>query len=421
MTESALRDRPTLADARLAGRLIDRCSLIGRSPAMARLRDIVARVAPSLAPVIVTGPSGSGKEAVARAIHAGSNRAAKPFIAINCGAIAPDLIESELFGHEKGAFTGASCRRVGRFEEADGGTLFLDEIGDMRPDMQVKLLRVLEDGLVHRVGGGRPVPVNVRIVSATHRNVLAEVDAGHFREDLYFRLGVLIVRTPSLAEHAGDISELIAHFQKTMGCEGQVRFDASALARLERHDWPGNVRELRNVIERAGVLFAGSSLSAAGVDHLLGNEPVADVCIPARPISALATPVDSAVPMINLKGLMEALERQHIASALKAADGVVAEAARLLTLKRTTLIEKMRKYGLIDCEADDAKAQTPKFVALGPAHRKGPALRKRDDRQARATLNTACNSYVTSAASLACSAFSQNVYVVQSIGFGAML
>lgn len=417
MTESARRDRPTLANARRADRVTDRCSLIGRSPAMARLRDIVARVAPSLAPVIITGPSGSGKEAVARAIHAGSNRAGKPFIAINCGAIAPELIESELFGHEKGAFTGASCRRVGRFEEADSGTLFLDEIGDMRPDMQVKLLRVLEDGLVHRVGGGRPVPVNVRIVSATHRNVLAEIEAGRFREDLYFRLGVLIVQTPSLAGHADDIPELIAHFQRNMGREGQVRFEASALARLERHDWPGNVRELRNVIERAAVLFAGSTLSAAGVDQLLGNEPIANVGTPARPISALGPSVHAAVPMINLKSLMEALERQHIASALKAADGVVTEAARLLTLKRTTLIEKMRRHGLIDRESDAAKAQKPKFAALGPAH----MTRKGGDRQSPAMQKAPCNSYVTSVASRASPTFSQNGYVVQSIGFGAIL
>jgi sigma-54 dependent transcriptional regulator, flagellar regulatory protein len=340
-------------DRRTAPRRVDGTAadarLVGRSAAMAHLRDIVARVAPSLAPVLITGPSGSGKEAVARAIHAASDRADKPFIAINCGAIPAELIESELFGHEKGSFTGASGRRIGRFEEAHGGTLFLDEIGDMRADMQVKLLRVLEDGVVQRVGGGTAVPVDVRIVSATHRAVHAEIEAGRFREDLYFRLGVLPVSAPALADRPDDIADLIEHFQTKMGPVGRVRFDAAALATLEAHAWPGNVRELRNIVERARVLFAGELLTSERIGQLFGTVPITNIAYIAqvRPnAKVVVRPHDAHRTPINLKELMEAMELERIQMALDMAEGVVSEAARMLTLKRTTLIEKMRKYGV---------------------------------------------------------------------------
>ncbi len=333
------RGAPTVAGAQI----------VGCSSAMAHLRDIVARIGPSSAPVLICGPSGSGKEAVARAVHAASDRSEKPFVAINCGAIPPELIESELFGHEKGSFTGAVARRIGRFEEADGGTLFLDEIGDMRFDMQVKLLRVLEDGVVHRVGGGAPVAVDVRIVSATHQDVHGAIAAGRFREDLYFRLGVLPVKTPALAERPDDIPDLIGHFQSKMGAAGQVRFEPEAIARLQTHAWPGNVRELRNVIERARALFGGERLNVGHVDQLLGITPISNVVKIAdvRPQATLAIP--SAEPgrtPINLRELLEAMELERIQMALDMAEGVVSEAARMLTLKRTTLIEKMRKYGM---------------------------------------------------------------------------
>ncbi len=350
MAEAIIRSRPAkgAVDRRVDRTAADAC-IVGGSAAMAHLRSIVARVGPSCAPVLVTGPSGSGKEAVARAIHATSARADKPFVAINCGAIPPELIESELFGHEKGSFTGAAGRRIGRFEEAHGGTLFLDEIGDMRFDMQVKLLRVLEDGVVHRVGGGAAVPVDVRIISATHHDVHAEIGAGRFREDLYFRLGVLPVKTPALADRPDDIPDLIEHFQTKMGPVGRVRFDASAMTRLKAHPWNGNVRELRNVIERGRVLFAGETLNSDHVDQLLGFAPISNITYIAkvRPEATIVIPPANAIRSpINLKDLLETMELERIQMALDMADGVVSEAARMLTLKRTTLIEKMRKYGV---------------------------------------------------------------------------
>ncbi len=314
--------------------------IVGSSPAIVHLREMVLRVAPSAASVLITGPSGSGKEATARALHAASPRASRPFVAVNCGAIPVELIESELFGHERGAFTGAVARRIGRFEEACGGTLFLDEIGDMRTDMQVKLLRVLEDGIVQRVGGGAPKRVDVRIVCATHRDLAREICDGRFREDLYFRLSVLPIRTPALADRPGDIHELIDYFQAG-GQKGRVGFDAEGRQVLEAHDWPGNVRELRNFVERARILHGGEMLGGTAVGALLGRG-TAGVRTPIA-IDHRRGAATDRVP-INLKDLLETMELERIQMALDMADGVVSEAARLLTLKRTTLIEKMRKY-----------------------------------------------------------------------------
>jgi sigma-54 dependent transcriptional regulator, flagellar regulatory protein len=342
MTKVLAKPAARRVDETAAGAMI-----IGGTAAIAHLREIVGRVGPSNVPVVISGPSGAGKEMVARAIHAASNRTEKPFVAINCGAIPADLIESELFGHERGAFTGAVGRRIGRFEEAHGGTLFLDEIGDMRFDMQVKLLRVLEDGMIQRVGGGAPVSVDVRIVCATHRDISREISEGRFREDLYFRLGVVTVNAPALAERHADIPLLIEHFQSRMGPAGRVSFSAEAIRRLAAHDWPGNVRELRNVIERARVLFGGETLDGDRIDQLLGHAPLSTV-VPiakARPeFKAVTPPVDPERTPINLKTLLETMELERIQMALDMADGVISEAARLLTLKRTTLIEKMRKY-----------------------------------------------------------------------------
>lgn len=323
--------------------------LIGQSGALRDLRALLERVGASEASVLVTGPSGSGKELVARAIHRASGRCDGAFVALNCGAVPADLMESELFGHERGAFTGALTRRIGRFEEAHGGTLFLDEIGDMRFDMQVKLLRVLEDGLVQRVGGGAPVVADVRIVSATHQDLDGALAAGRFRADLYFRLGVVVIRVPGLAERAEDVPALIAHFQGQRRCGGMARFGPDALARLMAYDWPGNVRELRNVVARADILFAGYQIGAAQVDQLLdarlGRAPAAVQPIQPDLFAALPAVPTAAAP-VDLKRLVERLEQDRIETALTAAGGVISEAARLLTLKRTTLIEKMRKYGV---------------------------------------------------------------------------
>lgn len=336
--------------------------IIGDSAAICRLRDMIARVAASQASVMISGPSGSGKELVARAVHDASVRSGKAFVAINCGAIPSELIESELFGHERGAFTGAHARRIGRFEEANGGTLFLDEIGDMRFDMQVKLLRVLEDRTVSRIGGTALLPLDLRIVSATHQDVDQAMADGRFREDLFFRLGVVMLRVPALVERVDDIPALIAHFQSGKARGGIARFDESAMARLQQHGWPGNVRELRNIVERASVLFGGQILDNQDVDQLLGNTfahaPLPKVVSIAKPLEASTQPIPCtprADPItrngqptlpINLKDMIETMELERIESALDLAEGVISEAARLLTLKRTTLIEKMRKYGV---------------------------------------------------------------------------
>lgn len=325
--------------------------IVGASQQMVRIRDLVRRVARSDASVMITGPSGSGKEVVAKAIHEASARSHKPFVAINCGAIPPELIESELFGHERGSFTGAHARRIGRFEEADGGTLFLDEIGDMRFDMQVKLLRVLEDRMVTRIGGSETNKVNVRVICATHQNIQEAIAENRFRQDLFFRLGVLPVRLPSLNDRVEDLALLIQHFQRMDGSQPQPIFSASAIARLQRHDWVGNVRELRNVIERAQVLYGSDVIDHRDVDQLVGQcdnfaQAVTDQ-VNAQPANDEVSLSDwiSETP-IDLKAVLEDLELQRIQMALSRADGVIAEAARLLTLKRTTLIEKMRKYEL---------------------------------------------------------------------------
>lgn len=322
--------------------------LIGDSAPMMLLRDMVRRVANSSASILICGASGSGKEVVARAIHAASARSAKPYVAINCGAIPAELIESELFGHERGAFTGAQARRTGHFENADKGTLFLDEIGDMRFDMQVKLLRVLEDGIVSRVGGSSALPVDVRIISATHQNIEQAIADGRFREDLFFQLGVVLLHVPTLAERTEDIPKLIAHFQDGKARNAGCMFDRSAIERLQAHNWPGNVRELRNIVERAAVLFPGETIDAFGVDQLLGRAAPRPIVSP-QTAPALDTRLQLVPPCdapIDLKAQIEHLELERIQIALGLADGVISEAARLLTLKRTTLIEKMRKYGV---------------------------------------------------------------------------
>lgn len=317
--------------------------LLGDSPVMATVRALVRRVAPGTTSVLITGPSGSGKERVARAVHVESDRASGPFVAINCGAIPRDLLESELFGHEKGSFTGAHAQRQGRFEEAHKGTLFLDEIGDMPPDMQVKLLRVLEERRIERVGGRGSIAVDVRIISATHRDLSIAIEHQRFREDLYYRLAVFPIHLPGLAARPEDLPRLIRHFLRDIAdSKTTVRFSAQSIAVLATHQWPGNVRELRNFVERAAILHPGETLDPADVDALL-LRPKAAVITPAAP----PAPVEQATigtTGVDLRAILHDLEGRYIGQALDRTNGVVADAARLLGLQRTTLIEKMRRH-----------------------------------------------------------------------------
>ncbi|WP_164158220.1 sigma 54-interacting transcriptional regulator, partial [Sandarakinorhabdus rubra] len=241
--------------------------LVGSSPAIAAIRAEVDKIASADASVLITGPSGSGKDVVARLLHQKGRRAARPFVAMNCAAVPADLMESELFGHEQGAFTGAVKARAGRFEAAHGGTLFLDELGDMAPAMQAKLLRTLETRVVERVGGMLPIAVDVRVIAATSVDLDAAIADGRFRADLLYRLDVIHIAMPPLAERPGDIPELVAHFVRASGSD--VRFTSAALDQLCLWPWPGNVRELRNLVERAAVHHPGQTVGAEALDRLL--------------------------------------------------------------------------------------------------------------------------------------------------------
>jgi formate hydrogenlyase transcriptional activator len=305
--------------------------LVGGGPALAAVRRAVAQVAPTDATVLILGETGTGKELVARAVHAGGPRRAKPFVPVSCVALAPGLLASELFGHEAGAFTGAARRRVGRFEQADAGTLFLDEVGEMSADAQAMLLRAVQERVVERVGGGA-VPVDVRVVAATNRQLTAEVTAGRFRADLFYRLNVFPITVPPLRERPSDIPELAAHFVRVLAARhgrpvSRVRPDT--LRALAAHDWPGNVRELQNLIERAVIVSDGPEL-AFDPGWLVGA-------------SAAETAKTWA-----------AQERQRILDALRAAGGRVygpGGAAHRLGLNPTTLYGKMRKHGVRKTDA----------------------------------------------------------------------
>jgi sigma-54 dependent transcriptional regulator, flagellar regulatory protein len=300
--------------------------LLGKSDLMQSVRARVRRAAPSISSILITGPSGSGKERVARAIHAESLRSVEPFVAINCGAIPRELLESELFGHAKGSFTGAHVNRRGRFEEAHRGTLFLDEIGDMPADMQVKLLRVLEERKVERVGGGGSVAIDVRIISATHRNLHTAIEEQRFREDLYYRLAVFPIDLPPLSAHIDDLSLLIVHFLSTVGdARARVNFSAAAMAVLERHAWPGNVRELRNMVERAAILHPGETLGAVEAEALLLRPrmglvtPSPDPASAVRSIAPPANDESATFPEggVDLRALLADTERSYIMEALR--------------------------------------------------------------------------------------------------------
>ena len=367
-------------------------SFVGESDAIKAIRNLLPVVAASNSTVLITGESGTGKEIVARSLHELSPRCGANFVPINCAAIPKDLIESELFGHKKGAFTGAVTDRVGRFELAHNGSIFLDEIGDLPLELQVKLLRVLQERVVDPVGGTRPVAVDVRVIAATHRDLEAEIAAGRFREDLYYRLNVLPLNTPPLRERSEDVPTLLTFFAKHHAAAGEapISFASDFMEALKSYSWPGNVRELSNLIDRFSTLFAGqklelrnfaSSLLPKGLAALkavsdqnpslplefeesavlLGNqdnphaggifEEAEEDEPPLQNEVEHMTFLSEGLPVLPPEGLslkhrLAEIERDLIAQALSRTKGNVSQTARILNVQRTTLIEKIQKFGL---------------------------------------------------------------------------
>lgn len=369
-----MTDTPTPKTAKRYPKQIDQ-RLVGASDAVLEVKSLVSKVAPTDATVLLQGESGTGKEVIARLVHECSARAKGPFIPVNCGAIPGELLESELFGHEKGAFTGAVAARKGRFELAEGGTLFLDEIGDMPFEMQVKLLRVLQERTFERVGGGKPIKCNVRIIAATHQHLEKKVDAGDFRMDLYYRLNVFPLDVPPLRDRPADLESLAQRFIDEFASQGRgsIRLEPDALAHLRLYSWPGNVRELGNLVERLIILNPEQVIFAADLPakYQSSELTVADRPIDAAPLTtsddrlteaeeedltalfapAPSSPVAPPTPTfidepIDLKEHMAEVERALIIAALDQTDWVNAHAAKLLSLQRTTLVEKMRKYDI---------------------------------------------------------------------------
>jgi len=325
----------------LQGRLGPDANLVGDSDPMEAVRERVRRVAPTDARILITGESGTGKELVATAIHALSQRKDAPFIRVNSAAIPRELVESEMFGHERGAFTGATERRRGRFELADGGTLFLDEIGDLDASAQAKLLRVLESGIIERVGGGRPIPVDVRVVAATNRDLEEEVRAGRFRDDLRFRLDVVPIPVPPLRERMEDIPALVEHASRRLRERDGVTppaFGAGAMDVLRGYDWPGNVRELFNCVERIAILHAGEEVGPDVIRSVVRHE--------AR--AGMASGVGAEDDPRALSERLDDYERDLIRAALDDSDDNVAEASRRLRTDRANLYRRMRRLGLRD-------------------------------------------------------------------------
>jgi len=329
----------------------------GSTAVIRKLIELIRQVAPFNTSVLILGESGTGKERVARSIHANSDRANGVFVPVNCGAIPSELMESELFGHEKGAFTGALSTRKGRFELAEGGTLFLDEIGDMSLDMQVKLLRVLQERSFERVGGNRSIRCDVRIVAATHRDLKQAVADGRFREDLYYRLNVFPLEVPALRDRLGDlpllVDELTADVKRNSGAS--VGFSPAAMRQLACYRWPGNVRELANLVERMAIMHPGKTIEPANlpVDYQaeVADDPRMEVAAAARSAvedagADVAVMEEQEEMSVDLKEHLQQIERELIEHALQRSKGVVAEAARMLNVGRTTLVEKIRKYDL---------------------------------------------------------------------------
>jgi two-component system nitrogen regulation response regulator NtrX len=349
---SALELRQTRRVARsLRAQLGFTGSMVGKSGQMNAVRQMIARVAPTDARVLISGESGTGKELVASAIHDASPRREKPFVRVNCAAIPRDLVESEMFGHERGAFTGATQTRIGRFELAHHGTLFLDEVGDLGPDAQAKLLRAIEAKEIQRVGGNKIIRTDVRIISATNHDLLRAVRAGKFREDLFFRLNVIPLPIPPLRERGDDIIELVEHFseqflQRTGQAKPRWRLDALVLFR--EYPWPGNVRELANIIERLAILHPGAEMTGSQVEDVLivDREDIAADTASNRLGSS--APLETAQPTAaaSLADRLDSFERSVIARALAESGGNVADAARRLQTDRPNLYRRMKRLGI---------------------------------------------------------------------------
>jgi two-component system, NtrC family, nitrogen regulation response regulator NtrX len=336
---NALQQQGLLAEnARLRGEIESRHEIVGRSFALRQVLDRVEKVAPTDARVLVTGENGTGKELVARAIHRLSPRAERPFVEVNCAAIPSELIESELFGHMKGSFTGATEDRAGKFELADGGTLFLDEIGDMSLAAQAKVLRALQEGIVTRVGGAKPIRVDVRVLAATNKDLEEEIREGRFREDLFYRLNVIPLHVPPLRERREDIPMLVRHFVETSARAANLKpraFTDDAVDRLQRMDWQGNVRELRNTVERLLILAAGPVVGGDDIDLLVAGNTRG---------GGLSSDLLSCQTFAEFK---DAAERAFILQKLRENDWNVSETARLLDMPRSNLYKKIERYELV--------------------------------------------------------------------------
>lgn len=328
----------------LASRLPEdevRWRLVGDGPVMIRIRELISRAGPAQATVLITGESGTGKELVARAIHRSSSRHAGPFIKVNCAAIPDELIESELFGHEKGSFTGATGRQKGKFARAHGGTIFLDEVGDMSLRTQAKVLRVLQDGEIEPLGAGRSIRVDVRVVAATNKDLRQAIEAGEFREDLFYRLSVLPLHVPPLRERREDIPPLVEHLGVVICRENNLRprrFSAAALAEISRRNWPGNVRELRNFLERAIIMSAGDEI---GPDDLPDAE--------ASDTGATAVLFDAS----TLREFKERSEREFLRRKLGEHDWNITRTAQSIDTPRSNLYKKLEQYGLARLAGSD--------------------------------------------------------------------
>ncbi|MBA3522723.1 MAG: sigma-54-dependent Fis family transcriptional regulator [Gemmatimonadales bacterium] len=335
--------RNALAHAELVGqntRLKEaadsRYTMVGSSPALQEVRELIAKVGPTAARVLITGDNGTGMELVARALHEASPRRDQAFVEVNCAAIPSELIESELFGHMKGSFTGAFADRAGKFEQADGGTLFLDEVGDMSLSAQAKLLRVLQEGVVSRIGGSKSIQVDVRVLAATNKDLESEIAEGRFREDLLYRLNVVPIEVPALRERLEDVPALVSHFAErlasTAGAPGK-QFSQDAVRRLQSRGWPGNIRELRNAVERALILAPDKVVAAADIDRLLPSPDGGGI------------PVEAG-RSLTFETFKQEAEKSFLTQKLREHDWNVSETARALKMPRSNLYKKIERYGL---------------------------------------------------------------------------